>query len=156
MFFNFLDSPTSSKHYHAFEHKTGDLIIEDWLTLLAVPSPDTSRPGSWRDTCRSPRCWHGDRRTGPRRPPARRRGATRSEPTGSEGLGSAETPDRPEPSSAPRETPSCRSERDGSFPERKEDEEFPQWSSTFCFCHWELQIRYSKCRDTEINLLLTE
>lgn len=82
----------------------------------APSSPDTSRPSSWRDTCRSPRYWRGGRPAASRRPLARRHGATPSEPTGSEEPGSGGTPGTPAPSSAPPETPRYLSGHDGSFP----------------------------------------
>lgn len=108
------------------------VISPDWdsnqpslLTQLAQsttqsgPSPDTSLPGSWRDTCRSLRCWHGDQWAGSQRRTVLRHGATQSGRTESAKLWSAETPDRPEPSSVPPETQSFQSEHDGNFPVRR-------------------------------------
>lgn len=83
--------------------------------------PDTSLLGSWRDTCRSPRCWHGDQQGVLRHPRGRRRGATPCEQTENEALGSGESPEPPGPSSAPHETPRSQSGRAGSFPVRRRE-----------------------------------
>lgn len=105
-----IPAPTSHKDFSPNLYKNTQLVKNQ------ISPPGTSLPGSWRDTCRFLRCLHGGRQGVFWHPLRRRHGVTPCEQTENEELGSGESPELQEPSSAPHETPRYQSGRDGNFP----------------------------------------